>query len=173
MLDDLLNKYNKPQKRGPNSERAEQVEIARKIAGKDFKQILGLTRHLTVERIYLINKESKGIPQLWWTIFNNKYATNNMQDQMIQKLTQFPVFRERKQRGIYLTKWALRDTGLLDKQAQGIMMTMNELSTFAIRYASLERLWRDTLLKHPELRGTDYSEGAELEEKKLRQLGYT
>jgi len=49
---------------------------------------------------------------------------------------------------------------------------MNELSTFAIRYASLERMWRQVLMKHEELRGADYDERAELEEKKLNSLGY-
>ena len=172
-MDEYLNKYtNQQKKKGPNSPAGEQIEIATKITGKDWGQIAGLTRHLSVDQFYLLNKESQGKPQFWWTLYRQKYALNNMQEAMKQKLIDFPVFRERKQRGIYLTKWALRDTCLLEKQSGGVMMTMNELSTFAIRYASLERLWRDTLLKYPELRGNDYDEGNDLEEKKLKSLGY-
>lgn len=171
-LNSLLDKYNQPKKKAPNSPAGEQIEIATKITGKDWGQIAGLTRHLSVDQMFILNKESKGKAQFWWTLYKTKFSTNNMQDAMVKKLEEFPAFRERKQRGIYLTKWALRDTGLLEKQSKGVMMTMNELSTFAIRYASLERLWRDTLLKHSELRGNDYDEGPELENKKLKQLGY-
>lgn len=171
-MDEYLTKYTNQKKKGPNSAAGEQIEIATNITGKDWGQIAGLTRHLSIQQFYLLNKESQGKPQFWWSLYKTKYALNNMQEAMKQKLRDFPAFRERSQRGVYLTKWALRDTELLQKQIDGVMMTMNELSKFAIRYASLERLWRDTLLKYPELRGKDYDEGNELEEKKLKQLGY-
>jgi len=172
MDESLLSKYSKPKPKAPNSQRAEQINRAIEITGWDFKRLAGMTRHLTPEQIFLLNKESKGSPKLWNYWFKEKYKINNMQEQMKQKLRDFPAFRERSQRGIYLTKWALRDTKLLEKQSNGVMMTMNELSTFAIRYASLERIWRSVLATHPELRGSDYSEGEDLEKKKMKSLGY-
>lgn len=105
---------------------------------------------------------------------------------MIQKLTEFKEFRERKNRDLYLAKWALRDVevdertedgqwkkvSLLDKQKAGQMLTMNEFGKFGIRFSSLDRDWRDTLRDNPVLRGSDYDKKEELEELKLRELGY-
>lgn len=172
-MDNLnFDKYTTPRKRGATSERAEIADLTAQLLKADIKKVLGWTRHLQPDQIYRLYKEANNTPQFWWTIYRQKYSKNNMEQLMIQKLQQYPTFRERSQRGIYLTKWALRDTGLLEKQSTSIMMTMNELSTFAIRYASLERGWRDCLLKHPELRGNDYEEKADLEEKKLKELRY-
>lgn len=168
-----LSRYSTQKKKGvPTSERAEIADKTAKLLNQDIKKVLGWTRHLQPDQMYRLYREANGKPQFWWTNYRDKYSKNNMEKQMMQKLTDFPEFRERSKRGIYLTKWALRETGLLEKQKTMIMMTMNELSTFAIRYASLERMWRQVLMKHEVLRGSDYLLGEDLENKKLRELGY-
>lgn len=184
-VEELLNKYTKPKPKAPNSSLAEQINRAVEITKKSFKQLAGLTRHLSLQQIFLLNKESKGDPRLWWFIYRQKYKINNMSKLMVEKLEKFPEFRERKNRDIYLAKWALRDIeidtqvdgqwkkiSLLDKQKKGEVFTMGEFGKFGIRFASLDRDWRDTLKMHSNLRGNDYSEGEELENKKLKELGY-
>jgi hypothetical protein len=49
---------------------------------------------------------------------------------------------------------------------------MGELGKFGLRFASLDRSWRDVLLQNVPLRGEDYSDKDELENKKKRELGY-
>lgn len=173
MDESILSKYSTQKKKGsPTSARAEIADKTAQLLNQDIKKVLGWTRHLEPDQMYRLYQEANGKPQFWWTNYRDKYSKNNMEKQMVEKLTNFPEFRERSKRGIYLTKWALRETELLEKQKNGVMMTMNELSTFAIRYASLERMWRQVLMKHEVLRGSDYSKGEELEEKKLNELGY-
>lgn len=182
-----LDKYSKVKKtKAPNSERAEQVQKVVEITGKPFIQIAGLTKHLQPDVMYRLFKESKGDPRLWWHIYKQKYAKNNMTVIMKKKLEEHPDFRERKNRDLFLAKWALREIevdtktedgqwkkiSLLDKQKAGIMMTMAEFGKFGIRFSSLDRDWRDTLRDNKELRGSDYEMKDELEEKKLRELGY-
>lgn len=182
-----LSKYSTQKKKGvPTSERAEQIQKVVEITGKPFVQIAGLTKHLQPDVMYRLFQESKGDPRLWWHIYKQKYAINNMTKVMIEKLTKFPEFRERKNRDLYLAKWALRDVevdertedgqwkkvSLLDKQKAGQMLTMNEFGKFGIRFSSLDRDWRDTLRDNPSLRGQDYDKKEELEELKLRELGY-
>lgn len=171
-MDELLNKYTKPKtKRAPNSPRAEAVESARLITDKPFKQILGLTRHLTPEKIYLLNKESKGNPKLWWYIYETKYMKDNIFDEVKEKLEKFPLFRERKQRPPFLAKLALRNLKLESKYKEN-NLSLEELAQFAIKYATYERNWRAILEKdeHFHLRGTDFNDKAELESKALHAL---
>ena len=188
-MDIDIKKYTS-KKKGPNSIAGEQLEIAVNITGKGWGQISGLTKHLSVQDIFLLNKESKNNPKLWWSIFKQKYSTNNMSKLMEEKLREFPAFRERKNRDVYLAKWTLRDiqeekdqrdslgnlkkSTLLAKQKRGEVFTMNELGKFGLRFSSLDRTWRQTLAdpKNAGLRGKDYDEGEELENKKLRELGY-
>lgn len=186
MLD--LTKYETlSKKKAPNSPIGEQLEIATKIVNKPFPQIAGLTKHLSLDQLFLLNKESKNDPRLWWYLYKQKYALNNMTILMKQKLEKFPVFRERKNRDVFLAKWALRDVEvdtqidgiwkkvtLLEKQSKGIMMSMAELGKFGLRFSSLDRDWRDTLSKeeNAHLRGFDYEMKDILEDKKLTELGY-
>lgn len=184
-MDELIKKYEQPKPKAPNSPLGEQINRAVEITGKSFKQLAGLTRHLSIQQIFFLNKESKGDPRLWWWLYKQKYKLNNMTKLMVEKLEKFPEFRERKNRDIYLAKWALRDTEidtqvdgqwkkitLLDKQREGKMFTMGELGKFGIRFASLDRDWRDTLKMHSNLRGKDYDMKDELEERELKRLGY-
>lgn len=90
------------------------------------------------------------------------------------KLEGFPLFRERSQRGVFLTKLALRATDL-ELKAIDAPLTLQELTDFAIKFATYERAWRDvlSLKENAHLRGSDYDHKAELESKKLSELGYT
>jgi len=172
-MDEYLNKYtNQQKKKAPNSPAGEQIEIATKITGKDWGQIAGLTRHLSVDQFYLLNKESQGRPQFWWTLYKQKYALNSMEAIVKEKLETVPAFRERKDRGIYLAILALRELNLEKKQKAGIMMTMNELSRFGVKYDSYRNAWDTVMRKNEHLQGTDYAEGKALEERVLKQKGY-
>lgn len=187
-MDIDLDKYTKVKARAPRSERAEQVDKICKLVNKPFVQMVGLTKHLQPDILYRLYQESKGSPELWWYNFNLKYKTNNMSKIMVEKLTKFPEFRERKNRDVYLAKWCLRDideekevrdsngnltrTTLLDKQKRGEAFTMGELGRFGLKFASLDRSWRQVLQQNVLLRGSDYGEGEELEKRKIKELGY-
>jgi hypothetical protein len=84
------------------------------------------------------------------------------------KLESHPDFRERKHRGKYLAILALRECKLekTDK------LTHEELSSVCVAYGSLERAWRSVTADYKELRGTDYDQKVELEQKKQIELGY-
>lgn len=166
-----FDKYTKVKKtKAPNSERGEQVNKVVAITGKSFLQILGLTKHLQTDIMHKHYQESKGDPRLWWYLLEQKYKKNNMSKIMVDKLTQFPDFRERSKRDLFIAKWALREievdektedgqwkkVSLLDKQKAGKMLTMAEFGKFGIRFASLDRTWRQTLEKeeNKHLRGS-------------------
>lgn len=174
-MDELLNRYNQPKpktKRPPRNEREEVVEAARQINGTPYIQTFQLTKHLPEYIIHKINRDSESIGQFWWTIFNQKYKVNNMEAIVKEKLEKFPEFRERKHRGVYLVILALRELGLEEKQKKGIMMTINELSKFAIKYDSYRNAWGTVTRQNKLLQGTDYAEGEILEERVLKQKGY-
>lgn len=165
-----LSKYTKKQiKRPPNSPRAEVVEIARLITDKPFKQILGLTRHLQPDQIHFINNESRGKGEFWWAIFQNKYMQNNIFSEVKEKLEKFPQFRERKQRPPFLAKLALRSIKL-ETEYKNRFLSLEELSQFAIKYATYERNWREVTMKYEHLRGKDYEEKADIENQFINQL---
>jgi hypothetical protein len=90
-----------------------------------------------------------------------------------EKLSAFPDFRERKHRAKYLSILALRDLGLEAKQKIELL-TLEEMADFAMKYGSYERAWRQILEddKNKHLRGVDYYDKINLENKKLQELGY-
>lgn len=188
-MDINLDKYTKVKKtRPPNSERAEIADKTAQLLNQDIKKVLGWTRHIQPDLMYRLLKESGGDPRLWWWNYRQKYSKNNMTKIMVEKLTKFPEFRERKNRDVFIAKWALRDVeidersedgqwkkiSLLDKQKAGKMLTLTEFGRFGLRFSSLDRDWRDTLSKeeNKHLRGKDYGGKDMLEEKKLNELGY-
>lgn len=89
-----------------------------------------------------------------------------------QKLTDYPNFRERSQRGEYLAKLALRHVELEGHHAKGGVLSFKQISDIAIAYASLERAWRKVTEEHKELRGSDYEDKIELVQAKQLELGY-
>lgn len=192
-MDIDLSKYSTQKKKGaPRSERAEIADKTAQLLNQDIKKVLGWTRHLEPDQMYRLFQEASGSPRLWWWNYRQKYAKNNMTKIMVQKLTEFPEFRERKNRDVFIAKWVLREVGedvesenenghlqkkfvsLLDKQKSGQVFTLKELGKFGLRFSSIDRDWRDTLLKeeNKHLRGSDYGEKDMLEQKKLNELGY-
>lgn len=88
------------------------------------------------------------------------------------KLITHPDFRERKNRGAYLAKLALRYTELESKHEIDIPLTLQELSNFATKYDTFRHAWGDVTRECPELRGSDYSQGEILAQEKQIELGY-
>lgn len=93
-------------------------------------------------------------------------------EEVQNKLKNFPDFRERKFRGKYLTILALRATRLEQRFKDKAILSLEELSTFAIKYDSYRHAWGDVTRECKELRGTDYSDGEILEQEKLLEMGY-
>lgn len=169
-MDEYLNKYTQQKKtKSANSPRAEVVDIASKLVGKDFKQILGLTKHLQPDQIHEINTLAQGKAAYWWVIFQSKYMQNNILEEIKGKLEQYPQFRERKNIPEYLAKLSLRAIKLENVYKER-PLTLLELSQFAIKYATYERNWRECLMKYEHLRGSDYSEKADAEQNFVRNL---
>ena len=88
-----------------------------------------------------------------------------------QKLEGYLDFRERKHRGKYLAILALRECKIEEMGEMGDM-SHEQLSNVCVAYGSLERMWRAVLADYKELRGSDYDEKTELEQKKMQSLGY-
>lgn len=171
-----LDKYTKPNPKAPNSPRAEVVDIARKIVDKPFKQIAGLTRKLSTERIYMLNKESKGSGELWWYLLKNKYMDRSKNKDYIlvkDKLIQFPKFRERSERDPFLSLLALRKIGIkasIDKLSYEI--GLGQLADYAVKFGSYARMWRAVMEDCPELHGKDYMTKEQEEALVKNKLGY-
>lgn len=81
------------------------------------------------------------------------------------KLEMHPDFRERKTKGKYLAILAQRN---IKKE----LNNPENLAEFAVEFETLNREWRNVLLKYPHLRGSDYTEKKKLTIKKRLSLGY-
>lgn len=167
-------KPKKPTKRPPKNEREEVVEIARQINGTPYIQTFVLTKHLSENVIHLINQESLGKSQFWWTLFNSKFKQNNMEAIITQKLKEHPLFRERSKRDRYLTIITLReiDVEVPAKLPVGFKLNLDleTMTKFAVKYGTAQRIWREILMKTESLRGKDWEERAELEQNFVRNL---
>ena len=187
-MDEYLNKYTNPDPKAPKSPHGEQINQAIKITGWEFKKLAGLTRHLTVQQIFLLNKESKGKGALWKWLLDNKYMKEdnfkNNPDYILvkEKLEKHQEFRERKTRHTGLVILALRKCITKEKDTVVILqkvyntrpLTMNEMADCATKYGTYDRWWRK-VLEQPEnehLRGSDYYSKAELEAMEKNKLGY-
>ena len=90
----------------------------------------------------------------------------NLTGEIEKLLSADPSFRER--RG--------KDAGIVSLLIQEYPQ-LKELSKETIRaicndYASLDRIWRQSLFKNPAWRGSDYRDKTELEIQKQEELGY-
>lgn len=166
-----LEKYLTPKKKGPNSPESEQRELITKLINKPFNVVSGLTRHLSVQQMFMLYKESKGSPALWWTNYRNRYMQNNMFEEVKEKLEKFPQFRERSKRADYLAKLALRSIKL-EEAYKTRPLNLSELARFAVKFATYERSWRDVTMKFKELQGSDYDNKELLEKQRQSELGY-
>lgn len=94
-------------------------------------------------------------------------------EEVQKKLEDFPEFRERKLRGQFLAKLALRACGLETGYKNGEVLSLQDLSDYAVKYDSYRHAWGDITRDVPNLRGTDYAEGEILAQAKQLELGYT
>jgi len=88
------------------------------------------------------------------------------------KLENFPQFRERRFRGKYLAILALRETGLEDRHKGNQIISLEELSDFAVKYDSFRHAWGEVTRDFENLRGQDYKDGENLAQKKQLEHGY-
>lgn len=175
-MEELLQKYNQPKSKAPNSPRAEQINTAIQITAKPFKQLAGLTRHLSVQQLFLLNKESKGAGELWWYLLKNKYmdrTKNKTYQEVKEKLEKFPEFRERSKRDPFLTLLALRSIGI-KATFNDLTHTLNllQMSEFAIKFGTYGRYWRAVTEDNPQLQGSDYLNKEQSEALTKNNLGY-
>lgn len=176
-MDLNLDKYTqtkKNTKRPPRSEREEVVEKARQIANRPYIQIYQLTKHLPEATIHRINTESLGKEQFWWNIFRSKYKVNNMEAIITQKLKEHPLFRERSKRDRYLTILTLRDLDIEVPKSLPVdfklCLSLEDMTRFAVRYGTAQRIWREILMKNEHLRGKDFNEKSDLEREFVSNL---
>lgn len=171
-----LNKYTQQKEvKAPNSERGEQVNKVAEITGKPFKQILGLTRHLSPQQMHWLYQDSKGQPELWWWHLQNKYMNvenNPTFKEVKEKLEKFPDFRERSKRNPFLAKLSLRSLKLEEKFKTNTPLTLDEMADYAIKFGTYGRYWRSVTERHSELQGTDYLTKEQQESQMRNNLGY-
>ena len=89
-----------------------------------------------------------------------------------KKLEEFPEFRERSQRGVYLAKLAARKTGLEYKIEEKVPLRWDELSTFAVAYDTFRHAWGDVTRERKDLQGSDYDDKEKLSQEKQIEMGY-
>lgn len=184
-MDEYLNKYTKPSPKAPKSAHGEQINRAIEITGWEFKKLAGLTRHLTVQQIFQLNKDSKGAGALWKWLLDNKYMdkekvkNNKHYIHMKEKMQKFPDMRECSKRIPYLKVIALRNIGLkdaklvLEKQNEvKIDLTYEQLDKYSVEIGNQDRWWRLVQELEEDLQGEEYKQKQERARNKQTQLGY-
>ncbi len=89
-----------------------------------------------------------------------------------EKLELYPSFRERRFRAKYLMKLALREMGCEKKYYSGIQLNEEQMVDFAKHYDSYRHEYDAVLKIYPSLRGSDYGDKDEYEQKKMIEFGY-
>lgn len=77
-------------------------------------------------------------------------------------------FRERRHRNKGLTEIMLQDY----EKSDSMFIDKDFLYTFGPAYGTYERVWRKVLEENEDLRGFDYDDKTEYEQKKQIELGY-
>ena len=95
-----------------------------------------------------------------------------MYEEIKTKLQNFPQFRERRFRAEYLVILSLRNCGTEQKYKDNTPFTLQELTDFALKFNSYDRIWRWVLRENKELRGSDYEDKKIYEEEAELKLGY-
>lgn len=88
------------------------------------------------------------------------------------KLEAFKDFRERRFRGKYLMKLALREMGCEKKYYEGLQLTEEEMIEFAKKYDTYRHEWDCVMRDEIILRGLDYDDKKKIVQKKLIEFGY-
>lgn len=96
-------------------------------------------------------------------------------DEILDKLKNFPRFRERKEKDIFIAILVARKLGLVQgevKPSTTVAIPFTEYPKFLQLSRTYDRYWRKCTLEHEELRGLDWSQGENLEDNVLQDLGY-
>ena len=96
-------------------------------------------------------------------------------DEIIEKLKNFPRFRERKEKDTFIAILTARKLNLVQgsvKPSDTISIPFTEYSKFLQVSRSYDRYWRLALKNDNSLRGSDYDEKESLELETIEDLGY-
>lgn len=180
-----LSKYTKPKPKAPKSPHGEQINRAVEITGWDYRKLCGLTKHLDVQQIFLLNKESKGAGALWKWLLDNKYMNKEKVKNnphyilMKEKMQKFPDMRECSKRIPYLKVIALRNIGIkeaklvLEKQDEvKIELSYEQLDKYSVEIGNQDRWWRLVQELEEDLQGQEYKQKQERVRNKQAELGY-
>lgn len=97
----------------------------------------------------------------------------NMTERVLRYLKKEPKFRERRNKDRGLVNLLMDMHPALRQAIETGGLKKETVIDIVQEYATMDRQWRDHLKHNPDLRGSDYEEKAELEQKKQVELGYT
>jgi serine/threonine-protein kinase RIO1 len=95
-----------------------------------------------------------------------------IKDTVMDYLESEPRFRERKNKDRGMVNLLAKKYHKLKEVVEMGLIDKETVIAIIQDYASMDRAWRQALEKNPRLRGTDYDQKEELENKKLEELGY-
>ena len=95
-------------------------------------------------------------------------------DEILEKLKNFPRFRERKEKDTYIAILVARKLGLVQEATPSttVAIPFKEYGKFLQLSRTYDRYWRKATHDDISLRGSDWSQGEELEDEVLSDLGY-
>lgn len=91
-----------------------------------------------------------------------------MKDQVTEYLKQQPEFRERKNKGKWIAAICLKKYGV-----ELTPKLKDQLADLFVDMMNADRYWRMATAEHPELRGSDWQTGANVEQQYELGLGYS
>lgn len=96
-------------------------------------------------------------------------------DEILEKLKNYPRFRERKEKDIFISILVARKLGLVQgevKPSTTVSIPFTEYPKFLQLSRTYDRYWRAILKSNESMRGTDYDQKEDLENDTLEDLGY-
>lgn len=93
--------------------------------------------------------------------------------ELTEYLENQPLARERKNKDRAIVNLLLKRHEALRNAVEEKLISKELLITLVQEYNSMDRSWRKTLEERPDLRGSDYSDKAYLEQEAQSKLGYT
>src|SRR3990167_10385210 len=83
-----------------------------------------------------------------------------------------PKFRERRNKDRGIVNLLMRRYGSLMQAIEKDLLSKETVTSIVQDYATMDRVWRQSLEKHPRLRGKDYDQKDKLEVNAMKRLGY-
>lgn len=83
-----------------------------------------------------------------------------------------PLFRERANKDRGLVNLLMKRYPMLRKVIEDKTLSKDTVISIVQDYSSMDRVWRQALERHEDLRGKDYDAKDDLEARKLDELGY-